>query len=194
MFGILNLRLHHVALAEVSMISICLVGILHYGHGIHGCDLLYWRQMLARLKDKPMAIMLLIGVLKLLMILIRTLLSYTEVPQEIGPPISIVKRRYRRFIVMRLLAAHKKFLRDKRQIQQRHSDLLQAIHLFRKDGRRLYECTADQLSQSIQQLLPAEEQQELDLLQLGYDRYKCVSQLREMDIYKLVLALALPKL
>ncbi|EDW69062.2 uncharacterized protein [Drosophila virilis] len=198
MFGILQhlrllLCLHYDALAVVCVGCIFLVGLLDYSHWVHGCDLFCWQQQLARVDDKPMALMLLIVGFKMLLILILTLLSYRRARPELEPTIGHVKQRYRRFIVMRLLAAHNQFLHGDEQIHQRHAELLQAIQLFRADARKLYERTSEQLSQSIQQMLPVEEQQEQELLQMGYDKYKCVTQLREVDIYRLVLALPMSK-
>ncbi|XP_017861267.1 PREDICTED: uncharacterized protein LOC108612779 [Drosophila arizonae] len=187
------LRVHYNALGVSCLICVSLVGILDYSHGVYGCDLYCWQEQLDLVEDKPMALLLLIASFKLIIIVILTLLSYTQTRPALEQSIGQLKRRYRRFIVMRLLAAHHKFLYGAGELQHRHSELLLAIQLFRSDARKLYERSAEQLRQNVRQMLHVEEQLEQELLQRGYDRYKCVSQLRDVDIYRLVLAMPFPK-
>lgn len=188
------LRIHYNALGASCLICMSLVGVLDYSHGVHGCDLYCWQQQLDRVEDKPMALMLLIAGFKLSLILALTLFSYTQTRPALEQSIGYVKRRYRRFIVMRLLAAHHQFVHGDDQLQRRHSELMLAIQLFRSDARKLYERTAEHLRQSVHQMLHVEEQLEQELLQKGYDKYTCVNQLRDVDIYRLVLALPFSKL
>lgn len=188
------LRVHYNALGVSCLICASLVGILDYSHGVYGCDLYCWQEQLDLVEDKPMVLMLLIASFKLIIIVILTLFSYTQTRPALEQPIGQLKRRYRRFIVMRLLAAHHKFLYGGDQLQRRHSELLLAIQLFRSDARKLYERSSDQLRQNVRQVLHVDEQLEQELLQRGYDRYKCVSQLRDVDIYRLVLAMPFSKI
>ncbi|KAL7733257.1 hypothetical protein ACLKA6_004762 [Drosophila palustris] len=196
MFGVWQqlveqLRLHCDVLAAMGLFWVLLVAILDYGHIRHGCDLICWRQQLEQVEDKPLVVMLFVVGFKLMLMLILTLLSYLKVRPRVEPRISQVKRRFCRFIVMRLLAAHDEFLHGKSwsDFQGRHAALVEAIHLFRSDARKLCERNSTELSLPIQQMLPVEEQEETELLKRGY---KCVPQLRETDIYRLVLALPLP--
>lgn len=179
---------HHVVLATISLLAILLVATLDYAHSAHDCDLLCWCQHLEAIEHKPMLVMIFMASLKLLLILILTLLSYTQMRPYLDPPIADAKHRYCRYLLMRLLAAHEDFLHDNLALPERHAALLEAIQLFRSDGRRLYERTVAQLSQSMQQMLPVEEEEETALLARGFDDFKCVKQLKETDIYRMILA------
>lgn len=194
MFGIrqqlvVQMRLHSDVLAATGFLCIISMAILDYGYTRHGCDLICWRQQLETVLDKPMVVMLFVVGFKLMLTLILTLLSYLKVRPTVTPPISHVKRRFCRFIVMRLLAAHDEFLTGKDEFQGRHAALVEAIHLFRSDARKLCERSSTELSLPIQQMLSVEEHEETELLKRGY---KCLPQPRETDIYRLVLALPLP--
>lgn len=186
----LGVLLHgrHVVLATISLVTMLLVATLDYAHSAHDCDLLCWRHQLDAMEHKPMLVMVLMASFKLLLILILTLLSYTKARAYMDPPITNVKQRYCRYLLMRLLAAHEDFLHDNLALPERHAALLEAIQLFRSDGRRLYEHTVERLSQSMQQMLPVEEEEETALLERGYDDFKCVKQLKEADIYRMILA------
>ncbi|XP_034481909.1 uncharacterized protein LOC117787476 [Drosophila innubila] len=194
MFGIrqqlvVQLRLHYDVLAATGLLCIIFIAILDYGHSWYGCDLICWREQLELVEDKPMVVMLFVVGFKLMLILILTLLSYLKVRPTVEPPISHVKRRFSRFIVMRLVAALDEFLLGKRDFHERHAALIEAIHLFRSDARKLCERIPTELGLPIQQMLSVEEQEEKKLLKRGY---RCMPQLRETDIYRLVLALPLP--
>lgn len=180
---------HHVVLASIMLLMTLLIAILDYARIAYDCDLLCWCHYLEAVKEyKPMLVMIVMASVKLLLILILTVVSYTQMRPYTDPPIAHVKQRYCRYLLMRLLAAHEDFLQDNQTLPERHAALLEAIQQFRSDGRRLYERSVTQLSLPMQQFLPVEEEEEKALLKRGYEDFKCIKQLKEMDIYRMILA------
>ncbi|XP_017841562.1 uncharacterized protein LOC108599276 [Drosophila busckii] len=163
-------------------------GILDFAYSRHNCDLLCWRELVSS-TDKPLLVLLLLGGTKILLILLLTLLSYADEPSisspRIEPSIASIKRRYCRFILMRLLEARRKSLLLKEaDIVQGHARLQQAIAIFRRDARKLNERTDLQLLMPLQQVLHVDEIEEWQLLR----RFKEYARVREVDLYRLVRA------
>ncbi|KAH8307041.1 hypothetical protein KR044_003981 [Drosophila immigrans] len=190
MFGIwrhivAQLRLHYDFLAAMCIVGITMLAVLDYSHSKHGCDLIWWREQLEKIGDKPLVAMFLVASMKMMLILMLTLLSYLKVKADVEPPLSEIKRRFSRFILMRLLAAHDQFLRASQcDLQGRHAAFVAAVEQFRSDARRICERNMPE-----QQMLPLEEREEAELLKRGY---RCLPHLREADMYRMVLALSLP--
>ncbi|KAH8365637.1 hypothetical protein KR093_002883 [Drosophila rubida] len=190
MFGIwrhivVRLRLHYDFLAAMGIVAVLMLAVADYSHTIHGCDLIWWREQLEKFGDKPLVLMLVVASIKLMLILMLTLLSYLKVKADVEPPLSEVKRRFSRFILMRLLAAHDQFLRESQNDPPgRHAAFVAAVEQFRSDARRICERNMPE-----QQMLPREEREEAELLKRGY---RCLPHLREADMYRMVLALSLP--
>ncbi|KAH8397688.1 hypothetical protein KR215_007168, partial [Drosophila sulfurigaster] len=187
MFGIrrslmAQMHLHYDFLAAISIVIMIVVAIVDYGHSMYGCDLIWWLEQLEKFGDKPLVAILIVGSVKMMLILLLTLLSYLKVKTDVDPPISEIKRRFARFVLMRLLAAHDKFLLDcQSDLLDRHAAFVAAVEQFRSDARSICERTMPE-----QQLLPLEEREEAELLRRGY---RCLPHLREADMYKMVLAL-----
>ncbi|BFF98645.1 uncharacterized protein DMAD_06744 [Drosophila madeirensis] len=192
-------RQNYATLAKCTILWLLLVGILHYGYVCKNWDLLWWKQQLTGLIVGPMMVLLYIIVLKVSLILLMTLWSYTKKvdkeQQKKEQPISAVKRRYRRFIMMRLLEAVEELLhrplddftrpwRVQRRFLKRRSKFIKEVELFLWSARKLYERTDDQLYLPLHQVLLVDDQREEQLLQLGYGER--LTSLKDVDIHRMV--------
>ncbi|KAH8360879.1 hypothetical protein KR084_010187 [Drosophila pseudotakahashii] len=188
-----QIRLHHQVVGSIAVFCLLLLGVLDYGYLYHGCDLLWWRQMVLKEEITPLSVMLHIGGVKMAFILGRVLWSFTrqaaakhlQSNQEM--PIAHVRSRYCRFLVMRLLASLDALIHHHPRMEdflQRHKDFNDAVELFRWDARKLFERTDLQLCLPLHEVLPVQDQQEQVLIDQGYGEK--LQQLRELDIRMMV--------
>ncbi|XP_022215455.2 uncharacterized protein LOC111069625 [Drosophila obscura] len=194
------IRQNHESLAKYTIIWLLLVGIMHYSYVRNNCDLLWWKHQLTDHMVGPMVVMLYIIIFKVSLILSMTLWNYMkkqdkEQENAHEMPIAEVKRRYRRFIMMRLLRAVEKFVhrplcdvlrhdRVRRRFLRRHEKFVKEVALFLWNARKLYERTHDQLYLPLHQVLLVDDRREEQLLQLGYGER--LTSLKDLDIHKMV--------
>ncbi|XP_017080264.1 uncharacterized protein LOC108114028 [Drosophila eugracilis] len=188
------IRFYYDMVGTIALLCLLGFGVLDYGYCIHGCDLLWWRQIVMLEEITPLSTMLHIVCIKAVLILGLALWSYnrTEESKEHlqthkDMPIAYVRRRYCRFLVMRLLASLDMLIYNQPRLKDfslRHKDLNDAVELFRWEARRLFERTELQLRLPLHEVFPVEDLQEEKLLQLGYGEN--LQQLRELDIHMMV--------
>ncbi|EDV51986.1 uncharacterized protein LOC6543661 [Drosophila erecta] len=189
---LLLIRLHYQVVGNIAMLCLLVMSIMDYGYIYHEWDLLWWCEMLGQKQITPLAVLLHIGGFKVAIILILTLWSYTRgagKDQEGNEdmPISFVRRRYSRFLVMVLLASMDRLLQHHPRLDdflQNHKDCFEAVKQFRWRARKLFERTDLQLCLPLHEVLSVDDQQEKELLRLGYGEK--LTKLRELDIYKMV--------
>ncbi|XP_017010822.2 uncharacterized protein [Drosophila takahashii] len=188
-----RIHLHYEVVGSIAVFCLLLLGVLDYGYLFHGWDLLWWRQMVLKQEITPLSVMLNIGGVKMGIILGHALWSYTRqaaaqhLPGNQDMPIAYVRRRYCRFLIMRLLASLDRLIHHHPRLedfQQRHKDLNDAVELFRWEARKLFERTDLQLCLPLHEVLPVEDLQEEVLLHQGYGEK--LLQLRELDIQMMV--------
>ncbi|XP_017058881.1 uncharacterized protein LOC108099763 [Drosophila ficusphila] len=186
-------RLHYGVVFNVALLCLLGLGVLDYGYFCHGWDLLWWRHLLMQEEITPLSVLLHIGGVKLVVILGLALWSSSrkaagedrQVNQEM--PIAYVRKRYCRFLVMRLLASLDKLIHQHPQMEdflQRHTAFCTAVELFRWDARKLFERSDLQLTLPLHEVLAVKDCWEENLLQNGYGER--LHNLRELDIHRMV--------
>ncbi|XP_017151185.1 uncharacterized protein LOC108161433 isoform X1 [Drosophila miranda] len=193
-------RHNHDTLSKCTIMFVMLVGILDYSYVKSNCDLLWWKKQLTDPKVGPMFALLYIVTFKVSLILFMTFWSYTKKidreQEKNDTPISEVKRRYRRFIMMRLLKAFNVLVEErnllnlshsgnvKKRFLKKHSKFIKEVELFRWNARKLYERTDNHLFLPLHQVLTVDDELEYQLLQSGYgDR---LTMLRDVEIHQMV--------
>ncbi|KAH8319390.1 hypothetical protein KR067_006802 [Drosophila pandora] len=189
-----HLRRNYNSIGHAAMTIILLVAALDQAYVRHGCDLLWWRNMVVQEEISALSIMINIAGVKLAIILGLTLFSYVRPAvnsrrplrqKAEDMPISYVRRRYCRFIVMRLLASLEALIYSpQEEYVHRHMTFCDAVKVFRWDARKLFERNDLQLSLPLHQVLVVEGAVEEALLQEGYAEQ--LQHLRELDIYRMV--------
>ncbi|XP_033159081.1 uncharacterized protein LOC117140341 [Drosophila mauritiana] len=181
------IRLHHLAVGNISVLCLIVLSIMDYGI----LDLFCWFETVEK-ENIPLTVLMYIGGLKVAIILFLALWCWTreaEKNQEdnLDMPISYVRKRYCRFLVMHLLASIDRLIHHHLHIDdflQGHKDCVEAVEQFRWRARRLFERTDLQLCVPLHEVLSVDDQQEKELLRLGYGDK--LEQLRELDIYKMI--------
>ncbi|XP_016965081.1 uncharacterized protein LOC108034653 [Drosophila biarmipes] len=188
-----KIRLHYDVIGHIAAICFLVLGVLDYGYSFHGRDLLWWRQKVLQEEITPLSVLLHIGGVKIAIILVLTMWSYTRQAAERrwqrqrDMPITCVRKRYCRFLIMRLLASLDQLIHHHPRMEdflERHKDFADAVELFRWQARKLFERTDLQLCLPLHEVLSVDDQQEQDLLHQGYDEK--LQRLREMDIHMMV--------
>lgn len=188
-----KIRLNYDVIGQIAVLCLLVLGVLDYGYFFHGWDLLWWRQMVLQEEITPVSVLLHIGGVKVAIILVLTMWSYTRQAAEKrlqrnqDMPITQVRKRYCRFLIMRLLASLDKLIHHHSRMEDfldRHKDFSDAVELFRWEARKLFERTDLQLCLPLHEVLPVEDQQEKDLLHQGYGEK--LHRLRELDIHMMV--------
>ncbi|XP_039486472.2 uncharacterized protein LOC120448504 [Drosophila santomea] len=187
------IRLHYQVVGNIAVLCLLVMSIIDYGYIYHEWDLLWWCEVVGQEEITPLTVLLHIGGIKVAIILIITLWSYSregaakDQQGNLDMPISFVRRRYSRFLVMLLLASMDRLIKHHPRIDdflQNHKDCGEAVKEFRWRARKLFERTDLQLCLPLHEVLSVDEQQEKELLRLGYGEK--LTQLRELDIYKMV--------
>ncbi|XP_016983643.1 uncharacterized protein LOC108047798 [Drosophila rhopaloa] len=191
-FGLI--RLHYDVVGIIALICPLVLGVLEYGYLYHKWDLLWWRDLVMQEEITPLSVMLHIAGIKVAVILGLTLWSFTRVGDKTDMqasqdmPISYVRRRYCRFLMMRLLASLDELVSHQHlrmvDFQQMHKDFCMAVELFRWEARKLFERSDLQLCLPLHEVLLVKDLQEEDLLRRGYGER--LEHLRELDIHRMV--------
>ncbi|XP_017095935.2 uncharacterized protein [Drosophila bipectinata] len=187
-------RRNYNSIGHAALTIILLVFVFDQAYVRHGCDLLWWRNLVLQEEISAMSIMLNIAAVKMTIISGLTLFSYfrpaannrrSQRPKTEDMPISYVRRRYCRFIVMRLVASVEALGNStEEEYIYRHMAFCDAVEVFRWDARKLFERNDLQLSLPLHQVLVVEDAVEEALLQDGYAEK--LKHLRELDIYRMV--------
>ncbi|XP_017111749.1 uncharacterized protein LOC108135515 [Drosophila elegans] len=185
-----QVRLHYEVVGIIALVCLLVMGVLDFGYFYYGVDLLWWRSVVMQEEITPLSVMFHLAGVKVALILGLTLWSYTREGEKSDiqdMPISYVRRRYGRFLMMRLLASVDDLVQLHPRLEdflERHKDFCEAVELFRWEARKLFERSDLQLSLPLHEVLLVRDQQEEELLRRGYDER--LLQLRELDINKLV--------
>ncbi|KAH8327694.1 hypothetical protein KR074_010812 [Drosophila pseudoananassae] len=188
------IRRNYNSIGHAALTIILLVSVFDQAYVRHGCDLLWWRNLVLQEGISAMSIMINIAAVKLGIILGLTLFSYlrpaannrrSQRNKAEDMPISYVRRRYCRFIVMRLVASVEALgTSPPEDYIYRHKTFCDAVEVFRWDARKLFERSDLQLSLPLHQVLVVEGAAEEALLQDGYGEK--MKHLRELDIFRMV--------
>jgi len=182
------IRLHHLAVGNIAVLCLIVLSIMDYGI----LDLLCWFETVEE-ENIPLTVLMYIGGLKVAIILFLALWCWTREEAEknqegnMDMPISYVRKRYCRFLVMNLLASVDRLIHHHSHIDdflQSHKDCGEAVEQFRWRARRLFERTDLQLCVPLHEVLSVDDPQEKELLRLGYGDK--LAQLRELDVYKMI--------
>ncbi|KAH8286152.1 hypothetical protein KR054_003263 [Drosophila jambulina] len=187
------LRRYPSAVAKASLLGLILLGVLDYGYKVHGIDLLWCRIKVATFD--PLSVLMYIVSVKVSVILvlalvrcIRSVVIKKEIRGE-DLPITCVRRRYCRFLMMQLLAAIDELvleaeIMDLADYLQRHAAFATALQRFRCRARKMFERTDMQNLLPQHVVLPVDDRLEEELLGMGYA--EGLGALREWEIYRLV--------
>ncbi|KAH8322012.1 hypothetical protein KR059_000402 [Drosophila kikkawai] len=189
------LRRYHSAVAMVSLFCLLLWGVLDYAYKIHGVDLLWWHSQMTSFNIDSLSVLLYIVGAKMSLILVLALVScirsavVKKEPRCKEMPISYVRRRYCRFLVMQLLFALDALVQEPETMDladyaQRHANFVTAVQCFRWQARKMFERIEQQVLRPQHEVLHVDDLLEEELLGRGYaDR---LATLREWEIFRMV--------